>query len=244
LDSDTAAFVLCNNTGTSTPTFTGLAEGPHTLDVRARDDASDAGNVSSGTVRWSWTVHSLDAGDDGGDDDAGDAGTVDAPSVDALLFADASDADEETDTAGTVVLDARADTSRDAFVAADRARDTVVSLRDVADDDSGEAGVGVLDAASDATDAIGSGDAGPSIDSAKLDAILASDTAVAPSPDASVSSPDTAKPIVKLDAAPDGVKLMGGGFCSVNPSGTGTPGLATLFLVAAFGLLIVRRRRR
>lgn len=38
------------------------------------------------------------------------------------------------------------------------------------------------------------------------------------------------------------VKVMGGGFCAVNPGAK--PGLFTLFLVGALGTLIVRRRRR
>jgi uncharacterized protein (TIGR03382 family) len=36
---------------------------------------------------------------------------------------------------------------------------------------------------------------------------------------------------------------MGGGFCSVSPIHDSAPGLFTLFLLAAFGLVVVRRRR-
>ena len=120
-----------------------------------------------------------------------------------------------------------------------------MSLLDGAGGDSNnEAGAYWLDAGSDATDG---GDAGGGV---KLDASLPSDSSLAPVPDASVASPDSSVSVPeKKDAAQvvepvAGVKLMGGGFCSMNPSGTGTPGLAALFLVAAFGLLIVRRRRR
>jgi hypothetical protein len=236
LDSnDPNGFTDCNETGTSTPTFPNLGEGTHTLDVRAKDDA---GNVTDpdDVVRWTWTVHSLDAGNDSGeeDDDAGRA--------DALVFTDASDIDAEIDTAGVVVLDASPDTTRDAS-GADRAvdtaaRDTWVSLGDAAGD-AGEGGVVLLDAASDVTDASPANDA-------KLDAVVPQDTAVAPSPDAYVPPADAAvNPSGQQDAstAPSGIKLMGGGFCSMNPAGS-TPGLATLFLVAVFGLMIVRRRRR
>jgi hypothetical protein len=48
--------------------------------------------------------------------------------------------------------------------------------------------------------------------------------------DASISAPD--------------VKLLGGGFCAVNPVRGSKPGLFTLFLVGALGTLVVRRRRR
>jgi MYXO-CTERM domain-containing protein len=44
------------------------------------------------------------------------------------------------------------------------------------------------------------------------------------------------------DAAVPSFKAMGGGFCAVSPHDS-APGLFTLFLVAAFGLLVVRRRR-
>lgn len=221
--------------------ISGLEEGTHRLDVRARDDA---GNVTSedDTESWTWTIHALgDGGDDGGVEEE-DAGPVDAPAVDALILADAEDeVDAEPDTAGVVLLDAR---PRDAFVAVDTrrdsARDTSVLLGDVARDATGdaddEAGVAILDARGDATD-------GAPAD-AKLDTIRQPDTAVVPSPDAYVPPPDAAvKPSGKLDASvsPSGIKLMGGGFCSVNP--VGTPGLASLFLIAAFGLLVIRRRR-
>jgi hypothetical protein len=248
LDSNSAAFVDCGGTGTATPTFSGLTEGTHTLDVRARDDAGNE-TAADGTVRWTWTVHALDAGSDAEDNDAGDAGPVDAPGVDAV-FTDGADADEDIDTSGTVVLDASPDQARDTFVAADRApdtaRDTSISFGDAARDGV-DAEVGVIwqDASSDATDALAS-DARLSSDGV-VDASLPRDTAVAPSPDAYVAPADTAKPVGQPDApaevTADGYKLMGGGFCSMNPSGDGAPGLATLFLVAAFGLLIVRRRR-
>jgi hypothetical protein len=102
----------------------------------------------------------------------------------------------------------------------------------------------VLDAASDVTDASASDGANPSTDAVKLDVAVQQDTAVQPSPDAYVAPADAAvNPSGKQDAAPSGIKLMGGGFCSMNPTGS-TPGLATLFLVAVFGVMIVRRRRR
>jgi len=66
-------------------------------------------------------------------------------------------------------------------------------------------------------------------------------------PDAAVvSTPDAAVPVPPgPDAALAGnePKVMGSGFCAVNPMQNRAPGLSTLFLVAAFGLLIRRRRR-
>jgi MYXO-CTERM domain-containing protein len=60
---------------------------------------------------------------------------------------------------------------------------------------------------------------------------------VVPGPDAAVNTPDTALP--NLPA----VRVMGAGACAVNPMSNSAPGLFTLFLVAAFGLLVFRRRR-
>jgi hypothetical protein len=242
LDSSTAAFTECNGTGTATPTFSGLADGTHTLDVRARDDA---GNVTAevDTVRWAWTVHALDAGDD-----SLDAGPADASGLDAVMLEDAEEAD---DAGGTVLLDASPDTRRDALVA-DRPVDTTqtdtpISRIDAATDGvDAEAGIFLLDAG-DAADGLSS-DAKLSETGAVDSGEPVKDSAVAPSPDAYVPTPDSAgPPPVQQDAAVEpvgGFKLMGGGFCSMNPSGHSTPGLATLFLVAAFGLMIVRRRRR
>jgi MYXO-CTERM domain-containing protein len=153
-----------------------------------------------------------------------------------------------------VLLDASSDVTRDAPAAdraADTARDTSISLRDVAAGDvaEDETGLVVTDARSDATDALAA-DARPASDTGAIDTSLPRDTSPAPSPDAYVAPADAAvTPSGKLDSGTpnppvSGYKLMGGGFCSVSPSDSGAPGLATLFLVVAFGTLIVRRRRR
>jgi MYXO-CTERM domain-containing protein len=65
------------------------------------------------------------------------------------------------------------------------------------------------------------------------DAQIVVDTAVLVIPDAAT---------VVLPTTP-AVRVMGAGFCSVNPTPNSAPGFFALFLVAAFGLLIVRRRR-
>jgi MYXO-CTERM domain-containing protein len=87
----------------------------------------------------------------------------------------------------------------------------------------------------------------PVVDSSPIDT-----TAPNPVPDAQIVV-DTAVPVVPvLDAAVGpgpqepqyNLRVMGGGFCAVNPMPGSAPGLFTFFLVAAFGLLVSRRRRR
>jgi hypothetical protein len=249
LDSSTATFTPCNAADATSPTatFTGLTEGTHTLDVKARDNASDAGNVSA-TVTWTWHVEFTDGGTDAGD--AGDAAAVDAGEAgDALGLTDADDTDAHSDSAGVVVLDGGSD-ARDTNTTIDASvmdtatlKDASIAKQDAAstgDADDSETGYALLDAKSDATRSDG---ANPS-DGGSTDAGPARDAA----PDTAVNSPDASIVPPKADAAPptpktEDYKFMGGGFCSMNPSGSGAPGLATLFLVAAFGLLVVRRRR-
>jgi len=128
--------------------------------------------------------------------------------------------------------------------------------------------VGIPDARPDASDAEADGGLGDAladvggrdavtkdtqvvvvVDSSPIDT-----TAPNPVPDAEIVV-DTAVPVVPaLDAAVGGPpepaavlnnpKVMGGGFCAVNPMPNSVPGLFTFFLVAAFGLLVSRRRRR
>jgi MYXO-CTERM domain-containing protein len=73
------------------------------------------------------------------------------------------------------------------------------------------------------------------------DAQIVVDTAVPvpPVPDAAVG-PGPQEPTAVLNNP----KVMGSGFCSVNSMPNSAPGLFTFFLVAAFGLLVSRRRRR
>jgi hypothetical protein len=139
-------------------------------------------------------------------------------------------------TGGPVIIDAGAD-------AGDAG--TVVYL------DGGEADARKLDGAADTAsvlDATGGdavdtrpADTAPVVDTRPADTATV-DTRpsvdLAPAVDTRPAEPDAVTP----DPGAPAVKLMGGGFCAVNPNAK--PGLFTLFLVGALGTLIVRRRRR
>jgi uncharacterized protein (TIGR03382 family) len=112
--------------------------------------------------------------------------------------------------------------------------------------DAPDAGaVGLLDAALDGNG--GDADAQDAravvlLDARSIDASAAPDQAVLP-PDAEmvVDAPVVGQ---EPDAEEYGsLKAMGSGFCAVNPMHDSAPGLFTFFLVAAFGLLLRRRRR-
>jgi len=83
------------------------------------------------------------------------------------------------------------------------------------------------------------------VDPPSSDASSAADQAVSPPllDAAGTTIADAAVP-GGPDAAVPSFKAMGGGFCAVSPMHDSAPGLFTFFLVAAFGLLVVRRRRR
>jgi MYXO-CTERM domain-containing protein len=79
-----------------------------------------------------------------------------------------------------------------------------------------------------------SSDASPAVDQAVVSSPDSAGTTVA---DAAVPGPDAGVPNPN-------VKTMGGGFCAVSPMHDSAPGLFTFFLLAAFGLLVLGRRRR
>ena len=67
------------------------------------------------------------------------------------------------------------------------------------------------------------------------------DALIAPLP-----TPDAAAPVIPTPVTPnpaDEPKVLGSGFCAVNPAQNSAPGLFTFFLVAAFGLAVLRWRR-
>ncbi|HEX7598639.1 MAG TPA: hypothetical protein VF518_10530, partial [Polyangia bacterium] len=244
---DTGDYVTCPASYT-TPY---LADGEHTLTVRAQDAA---GNLDATPATYTWEVHAL--GDGGTDAQVAEVGVevgpevgpevaIDGPAPDVtVIFEDAAKLDT-ADTAGPViVVDARADLAPDAVLPAERPAD---SGPDLANGAIADAGSDATDGGiSDAGDAGGARDALVVADARVIDTSVASpEVFVAPSPDTAEATPkvDAAKPIVVDAAAVTGLKLMGSGFCSINPNHNTTPGLFTLFLVGALGLMIRRRRR-
>jgi hypothetical protein len=240
LDStDAADFATCP----ANYTISGLADGSHTLDVRAKDAA---GNVDPTPASYTWEVHLL--GLDGGVEDA----APDGEATDGLGDAGELDAGPNTaDGPGTVVLpDARPDVT-----AADRAPDTSrdVSIVGDARADAPSVDAGTLD---DAMGDAGGLDADAKdaqvvvvVDPPSADAAVTPDRPVALPPDSAAATTRDAPAVVPpTPDAPVVVvtetgKIMGSGFCAVNPVRDSAPGLFTLFLVGAFGLLLRRRRR-
>jgi hypothetical protein len=244
LDStDDADFATCP----ASYTISGLADGSHTLDVRAKDAA---GNVDPTPASYTWEVHLL--GLDGGVEDT----APDGEATDGLGDAGGLDAGPAADGPGTVVLpDARPDVTA-ADLAADRAPADVgrdVSIVGDARVDAPSVDAGTLD---DAMGDAGGLDADakdaqvvvvvdpPSSDAALTPdrpVVLPPDAAAATTPDAPVVVPPT--PDAPVVVVTETGKIMGSGFCAVNPVRDSAPGLFTLFLVGAFGLLLRRRRR-
>jgi MYXO-CTERM domain-containing protein len=234
-------------------TTTDLTDGSHTLLVQGIDLN---GNLSTTPASWTW--HVLHAGDSDAGVDAEaenlDVAVLDVPPVfdDAgtLIGLDAgegldgvalSDAGEDTGAAdgpGTVIL-LDAATRQDVALAAIDAGppvklDAAANGTDGAEDTSGD-GSELEAGAQDAQVVV-------VVEPSVSDASVAIDQAVSPQPDAAGTHiADAAVP--GPDAAVPSFKAMGGGFCSVSPMHDSAPGLFTLFLLAAFGLLVVRRRR-
>jgi hypothetical protein len=236
---DAGAYVSCPASYT-TPFLT---DGEHTLLVRAQDPA---GNLDDTPATYTWEVHALGDGGvgDGGVAEAGvEAGPVDTAPDTTLIFQDAN-SDVKLDTP-PVILDALPDLAQPADRSADITPDLSIIIVADAAKDAPDAGPVVV---SDAGEA-GAQDATDKKDIQLQDATPV-DTTVRIEPDTApyTQTPDAAKPTpdapVIITPAPTGLKLMGSGFCSINPQHDSAPGLFTLFLVGAFGLMILRRRRR
>jgi hypothetical protein len=235
---DSGVFAACPAAYT-TPALT---DGSHTLYVRAVDLA---GNVDATPAAYTWEVHLL-----GLDGSVVDTAVPDSAVIDgAVILADSAVPDTRLDSAVpdlpiVVSPDVRLDSP-----VADRASvpdAPAVGIPDAeADGGLGDAlaDVGGRDAVAKDTQVF------PVVDSSPIDttapnlvpdAEIVVDTAVPvpPVPDAAVG-PGPPEPTLVLNNP----KVMGSGFCSVNPMPGSAPGLFTFFLVAAFGLLISRRRR-
>jgi len=234
-------------------TTTDLADGSHTLLVQGKDLD---GNLSTTPASWTWHVlHAgdLDAGVDAeaenldvalldvplAFDDAGTLSGLDAgEGLDGVALLDAGEDTGAADGPGAVVLlDAavRLDVAVAAIDAGPPVKlDAAASGADGAEDTSGD-GIELEAGAQDAQVVV-------VVEPSVSDASVALDQAASPQPDAAgTHTADAAVP--GQDAAVPSLKAMGGGFCSVSPIHDSAPGLFTLFLVAAFGLLVVRRRR-
>ena len=155
--------------------------------------------------------------------------------------------DSATDGPGTVVLDA----AKDVAVAADLApnRDVPVGNLDAQAAGSDADALGAEDAIAEASGPEASAsDAQVVVDPPTSDAGAKPDQAIVLTPDAAVIPP-VADAAVPVGPVPDAAvvvgmgKIMGSGFCAVNPVRDSAPGLFTFFLVSAFGLLLRRRRR-
>ena len=230
---DGAAVTVCP----ADYTINGLADGSHTLGVSSKDAA---GNVDPSAATWTWEVHAT--GLDGGVADA----AADAEAIDgALVFEDASGPDTRAADGPLVVPDAAADVVAAVDLAAPGRDAPAIGTQDAAAD------AGVLEDASEDLGAI-AGDASDAlvvvVDARSVDTAAAPDQAVVPVvPDAATAiTPDAT---VVVPQGPDAavvsgtLKVMGSGFCTVNPVRDSTPGLFTFLLVGAFGLLLRRRRR-
>lgn len=241
----TAAFAACP----ADYTITGLSDGSYTLYVRARDLA---GNVDPDPATYPWEIHGtgLDGGVDaeGTEDAAPDGEATDVPIVDTAAPVDTGPKlDSATDGPGTVVLDA----AKDVAVAADLApnRDVPVGNLDAQAAGSDADALGAEDAIAEASGPEASAsDAQVVVDPPTSDAGAKPDQAIVLTPDAAVIPPvaDAAVPVGPIPDAAVVVgmgKIMGSGFCAVNPVRDSAPGLFTFFLVSAFGLLLRRRRR-
>jgi MYXO-CTERM domain-containing protein len=219
------------------------------------------GNLSTTPASWTW--HVLHAGDlDGGVDaeaeeaGAADVAALDVPPVIPEAGTTGLDAGEGLD--GVVLLDAGEDSnggSQDGpgtgLLDAAVRMDVAVVAADVppvkldasangadtngAEDTNGDGNELEVSAPQDAQGVVvvepPSSDAAGAADQAVSPVLDAAGTTIA---DAAVPGPDAALP---------SLKAMGGGFCAVSPMPDSAPGLFTFFLVAAFGLLVLRRRR-
>jgi MYXO-CTERM domain-containing protein len=255
---DGAGYATCSADYTTEP----LDPGSHTLVVRAKDL-----NGNPGTPSDSFPWHVLSAGDlDGGlDAEAAEAGSADmAAALDVPpVHEDAGtglDAGEGLD--GVVLLDAGEDTNGgsedgpgtvillDAAARLDVAVAVDVPPVKLDASTNGADTSGLEDASGDGTELeAGAQDAQVVVvvEPSASDAAAAADQAVSPVLDAAGMTPaDAAAAVSGSDAAVSmpSFKAMGGGFCAVSPMHDSAPGLFTFFLVAAFGLLVVRRRRR
>jgi hypothetical protein len=247
---DSGVFAACPAAYT-TPALT---DGSHTLYVRAVDLA---GNPDATPATYTWVVHLLGLDGSVVDTAVPDSAVIDTAVIDtAVILADSAVPDTRPDSAvPDLAIVVSPDVRLDSPVA-DRAPDLVPDASAVGIPDA-EADGGLGDALAD----VGGRDAVakdtqvfPVVDSSPIDT-----TAPNPVPDAEIvvdtAVPDAAVPVPPVpDAAvvpgppePSAVlnnpKVMGGGFCAVNPMPNSAPGLFTFFLVAAFGLLISRRRR-
>jgi hypothetical protein len=244
-------------------TTTDLVDGEHTLLVQGKDLN---GNLSTTPASWTW--HVLHAGDlDGGvDAEAEEAGAADVAALDVppvILDAGTTGLDAGEGLDGVVLLDAGEDSNGgsqdgpgagllDAAVRIDvalAAADAPVKLdasangadTNGAEDTNGDGNELEVSAPQDAQGVVvveppfpSSSDASPAVDQAVSPPLLdAAGTTIA---DAAVPGPDSAGTLPN-------VKAMGGGFCAVGPMRDSAPGLFTFFLLAAFGLLVLRRRR-
>jgi hypothetical protein len=243
-------------TACSSPyTTPALTYGSHTLYVRAVDLA---GNVDPTPATYTWEAHLLGLDGSVVDTAVPDSAVIDTAVIDtavidtAVILADSAVPDTRPDSAvSDLPIVVSPDVRLDSPVA-DRAPDLVPDAPAVGIPDAGADG-GLGDALADvgARDAVAKDtQVFPVVDSSPIDT-----TAPNPVPDAQIVV-DTAVPVPPVpDAAvgpgpqePTAVlnnpKVMGSGFCSVNSMPNSAPGLFTFFLVAAFGLLVSRRRRR
>jgi MYXO-CTERM domain-containing protein len=227
---DGAAFATCP-ASYQTPS---LGNGPHTLDVRAKDAA---GNVDATPATYAWTINAagvdggtIDGGEAeaGGNDDTGPVGTVDAEAIDG----EATEAGaRDTQQPGRDTLPVL-DVGNPAEVRADQA-----GAGDAAPDG----------AAADALRDTQTAGAEPGPETTPVGG-------PEPAPDTAPAEPDTAPPVtqddaavsVTEDAAPPPItteiKIRGGGFCAISPARTASP--AGLALLGLAGLALLRRRRR
>ncbi|HJX65823.1 MAG TPA: hypothetical protein VJ860_17930 [Polyangia bacterium] len=248
---DGAGYATCPASYTTTD----LADGSHTLLVQGKDLN---GNLSTSPASWTWNVlHALDL-DGGIDAEAEEAGSADVAALDVppvledggtgldggegldgVALLDTGEDTGSADGPGTVV---RFDARLDVAVARDAADVPPVKLD--APTNGGDTN-GLEDANGDGSELeVSAQDAQPVVvvDPPSSDASSAADQAVSPLLDAAgTTMADAAVP--GPDAAVSGFKAMGGGFCAVSPMHDSAPGLPTFFLVAAFGLLVLRRRR-
>jgi hypothetical protein len=229
-----------------------LSDGSHTLLVQGKDLD---GNLSTTPASWTWHVlhvGDLDAGVDAEAenldvavldvppvfDDAGTLSGLDAgEGLDGVALLDAGEDTGAADRPGPVVLLDAAVRLDVAVVVGDVPAvklDAPVTGTDGAEDSSGD-GNELEAGAQDARVVV-------VVEPSVSDASMALDQAVSPLPDAA-GTPIADAAVPGQDAAGPSLKAMGAGFCAVSPIHDSAPGLFTLFLVAAFGLLVVRRRR-
>jgi hypothetical protein len=220
-------------------------------DAEPQEAGAEAAVPDAAAIDGPGTVVLLDASP--GLDSADGPGTVvllDAsPGADAL--ATSTDAVAiGADGPGTVVfLDASADVAVVLDLAADGAPTggndvPPIGTLDAGKDALAADAVGLLDAI-----IVGGGDANAQdavvlLDAGSSDAVAVPDQAVLP-PDAEMAVDAPISIVQSPDAAQtnNSFEVMGSGFCAIAPLHDSAPGLFSFFLVAAFGLLLRRRRR-